>query len=91
MNLDNTKKEEEAIKDLENAFKKCSKLGIRFSVMDYDLKYANKRLYKECEKIQKSKNSISGVYPAVAYAQNTDLGYCPGVNCHNSMESCGGW
>lgn len=89
MNLENTKEEESAIKSLENAFKKCRKAGIKFSVMDSTLHYANRRLYKECEKIE---DEISGgKYPTIAYAQDTKLKECPSVNTYKSMESCGGW
>jgi predicted glycosyl hydrolase (DUF1957 family) len=89
MILENTKEEENAIKSLERAFKKCSDLKIKFSVMDNTLHYANPRLYKECEKVE---DSVSGgKYPTVAYAQDTKLGECPYVKTHKSMESCGGW
>ena len=94
MKFENTELEDKAIKQLELAFKNCSKLGIKFSVMDNSLLYANKRLYKECDKIVKEKeenNRFSGVYPTVAYAQDTELSYCPEVNCYKSMDSCGGW
>ena len=91
MNLNDTIKEESAIKSLERAFKKCAELGIKFSVMDSDLLYVNKRLLKECEKIQELQPKFSGSYPAAAYAQDTERGNCPKVNCYKSMDSCGGW
>lgn len=91
MSIENNQEEEKAIKSLERAFKKCSDLGLKFSVMDNDLFYANKRLYKECEKFSEKESNYSGKYPTVAYAQDTDLGECLKVKCYNSMESCGGW
>jgi len=89
MELENTKEEENAIKSLERAFKKCSGIGIKFSVMDNTLHFANKRLYQECEKIEFKQ--IGSKYPTVAYAQETEIGECPSVNTYKSMESCGGW
>ena len=94
-NLENTKEEESAIKSLERAFKKCSELKLKFSVMDNNLLYANKRLYKKCLEVEEEKikkyGVSNGVYPTVAYAQETEHGSCEEVNCYNSMESCGGW
>ena len=92
MNLKDNKQEAKAIELLEKAFARCAKFGIRFSVMDADLLYANKRLYKECQKIaDRKENGGHDVYPTVAYAQNTKHGECPEVDCSGSMESCGGW
>lgn len=95
MDLENTEEEKKAIRKLELAFKKCSELGIKFSVMDSDLLYANSRVYKQCleeeQKDLKKFGITNGSYPTVAYSQDTDLGECLKVNCFNSMESCGGW
>jgi len=92
MDLFNNKQEEEAIKQLEKAFKKCAEIGIKFSVMDGELLYANKRLYKACLEVEnKQKGFINGHYPAIAYSKDTDLEYSYNVNCSGSMESCGGW
>lgn len=95
MNLENTEEEKKAIRKLELAFKKCSELGIKFSVMDSDLLYANNRLYQECLK-EENKDAVkfgkyNGSYPTIAYAQDTELNDNPRVNCYSSMESCGGW
>lgn len=93
--LYDTPEEEAAIKSLERALKKCSKLGIKFTVMGNELHYANKNLYKDCLVVEVAEEKrygvTSGVYPTIAYAQNTNLKYIPVVDCHGTMDSCGGW
>jgi hypothetical protein len=93
--LEDTKLEKSAIKSLERAFKKCSALGLQFSVMDNSLLYANTRLYEKCLEVEsayKKKYGIgAGVYPTIAYAQETEHNSCNVVNCYDSMDSCGGW
>jgi len=89
MDLDNNNEELKAIKELEKAFKNCSKLGIKFSVMDADLLFVNKRAYKECYKFELTQGN--SVYPTVAYMQDIDNSIQNKVNTNNSMESCGGW
>jgi len=90
--MKHNKKELQAISELEAAFKNCSQLGIRFSVMDSDLLFANKRLYKAAKKIMKLyENNHSGSYPAIGYCQNVDNGIDTHVNTSHSMDSCGGW
>jgi len=91
--LEDISEETKAINKLSKAFELCAKLGIRFSVMDSTLHYANKRLYKECENAENTSDKLlgGGKYPSIAYAQDTELGCVPRVNTHDSMDSCGGW
>ena len=90
--MQHNKKELQAISELEEAFKKCSILGIKFSVMDSDLFFANKRLYSAAEKIMKlHETNHSGAYPAIGYCQDVDKTIETKVNTHRSMDSCGGW
>ncbi len=93
MNLANNKQELKAIFALEKAFLKCSKLGIKFSVMDSGLHFANKRLLVECEKIAEKEavRTNSGAYPSIAYAQDTELKELPTVDTHKAMMSSGAW
>lgn len=88
-----TRKQKDAITQLEAAFKLCSDVGLYFAGINRDFYYASKKAFKVGQNICSSSNSKDGWMPEVVECRKQFEGTdeVGDINTHGTYTDSGGW